>query len=78
MFIHIRYIQTDMKEKINNVYNRTTPCRNSLGEQKVNCESRWENPQKLTQLRPGFHPRHLVGKSTVFIPFLETSPGKNQ
>ena len=26
------------------------------------CESRKENPQKLTQFGPKFHPRHLVGK----------------
>ena len=25
-------------------------------------KSRWENPQKLTQLSPRSHPRHLVGK----------------
>ena len=28
-------------------------------------KSRKENPQKLTQLSPRFHPRHLVGKRTA-------------
>ena len=28
------------------------------------CESRKENPQKLTQLSSRSHPRHLVGKRT--------------
>ena len=28
-------------------------------------KSRKENPQKLTQLSPRFHPRHLVGKKTA-------------
>ena len=29
------------------------------------CRSRKENPQKLTQLSPRSHPRHLVGKRTA-------------
>ena len=29
------------------------------------CKSRKENPQKLTQLSPRSHPRHLVGKKTA-------------
>ena len=29
------------------------------------CQSRKENPQKLTQLSSRFHPRHLVGKRTA-------------
>ena len=30
-----------------------------------NYKSRYENPQKLTQLSPSSHPRHLVGKRTA-------------
>ena len=30
-------------------------------------KSRWENLQKLTQLSPRSHPRHLIGKMTVQI-----------
>ena len=34
----------------------------------MNCtKSRYESPQKLTQLRPRSHPRHLVGKRTAQI-----------
>ena len=29
----------------------------------IACQSRKENPQKLTQLSSRSHPRHLVGKS---------------
>ena len=29
------------------------------------CKSRKENPQKLTQLSPRSHPRHLLGKRTA-------------
>ena len=31
----------------------------------VECKSREENPQKLTQLSSRSHPRHLVGKRTA-------------
>ena len=31
----------------------------------VQCKSRYENPQKLTQLSPSSYPRHIVGKRTA-------------
>ena len=36
-----------------------------LSQEQIQCKSRKENPQKLTQLSPRFHPRHLVGRRTA-------------
>ena len=33
--------------------------------EKKTFKSRWEKPQKLTQLSPRSHPRHLMGKRTA-------------
>ena len=42
------------------------------------CKSRYENPQKLTQLGPRSHPRTLVGKRTAQKDLIKDITGDSQ
>ena len=60
---HKQYINNRQNKRQSQQNNQNKKMKKAFQEQ--HSKSRWENPQKLIQLSPRSHPRHLVGKRTA-------------